>query len=192
MQIDFAEEALKAEPSLGQGPWADLGTGSGALAIALARSFSASAVYAIDKSPTAVAVSRRNVQRYGLQARVHVKLGSWFEPLAELSGRLAGVLSNPPYIPAESLARLQKEVGAHEPRLALDGGAGEGLEAFAAICRGAGGVLRPGGFLGLETNGWGQAERVASMIERLGGFGEVRVRPDFAEVQRFVTARREG
>jgi release factor glutamine methyltransferase len=190
LQVDFAKEAVESNPGLADGSWADLGTGSGAIAIALARSVPVSTVYAVDKSPTAVAVARQNVKRYRLQEVVLVRAGSWFEPLADFAGGLAGIVSNPPYIPSENLGGLQREVGAHEPMLALDGGSGEGLEAFGPLCDGAAGALRPGGFVGLETNGWGQAERVAEMLERSGHFCGVEVRADYSEVQRFVLARR--
>lgn len=201
--IDLAEAAIAAESSLRDGVWADLGTGSGALAIALARLLSSSTgfVIAIDASPIAVAVARRNANQYGLTDRVKVVHGSWFAPLENYNGSLAGVLSNPPYIPSENIAGLQAEVGKHEPQSALDGGE-DGMNDLRTICHGSSRALRSGGFLALETNGGKQAEAVSDLLHSLrtvGGFQtntpvpcfqDIRIIPDFAGVMRFVVATR--
>lgn len=76
--------------------------------------------------------------------------GSWFTPLESQKGTLAGVLSNPPYIPSANLARLQAEVGQHEPQSALDGG-DDGMYDLRVICEGSSHALRGGGFLALEV-----------------------------------------
>ena len=102
---------------------------------------------------------------------MQVMQGSWFEPLQHLRGRLCGILSNPPYVPAPDLPTLQASLlplssfwgnsnrqleqaeVRHEPELALDGGSGTGLDCLTDIVRGAAEVLQPCGFLGLESNG---------------------------------------
>ena len=76
--------------------------------------------------------------------------GSWFTPLESQKGTLAGVLSNPPYIPSANLAELQAEVGQHEPQSALDGG-DDGMYDLRVICEGSSHALRGGGFLALEV-----------------------------------------
>lgn len=113
--------------------------------------------------------------------------------------QLGGIVSNPPYIPQSVLTQgLQEEVERHEPRLALDGGGGLGVDSLEEICRGANRYLVPGGFIALETNGGEQAEYVAQVLlggggggEEEGGFEDVRVRKDLRGVGRFVTARRK-
>ncbi|KAG0570485.1 hypothetical protein KC19_6G166100 [Ceratodon purpureus] len=200
--IDLAEAAIAADDSLRDGLWADLGTGSGALAIALARLLpSSGSVIAIDASPIAVAVARRNVEQYELMDRVKVVSGSWFTPLENHNGSLAGVLSNPPYIPSENITGLQAEVGKHEPQSALDGGE-DGMNDLRIICQGSSRALRSGGFLALETNGGKQAESVADLLHSLRTLGDfqtnmpvpcfqnIRIVPDFAGIMRFVVATR--
>jgi release factor glutamine methyltransferase len=157
--IDLAAAALQANPALGQLPWADLGTGSGVLAIGAAKlllkqqqqqqqkqqqqqrgpdsvradgtACVAVQVYAVDLSATAAAYATANAAACRLQDAVKAVQGSWYEPLLHLEGRLGCVLSNPPYIPrAEIEAGLQAEVGQHEPMLALDGGPGTGMDSL--------------------------------------------------------------
>ncbi|XWS28466.1 hypothetical protein CRYUN_Cryun25bG0072000 [Craigia yunnanensis] len=154
MIIDLVEDvALNNSPELAQGFWVDLGTGSGAIAIATARTLATHAhgrVIATDLSPVAVAVAAFNVQRYGLQDVVEVRKGSWFEPLKDVQGKLAGVLSNPPYIPSGDISGLQAEVGQHEPKLALDGGF-NGTNDLLHLIDGAASMLKPGGFFAFEV-----------------------------------------
>jgi len=101
---------------------------------------------------------------------------------------LRGLLSNPPYIPTAQMPGLQPEVGLHEPALALDGGDAAGLVILRRLCANAATFLAPGGFLGLETAGHGQAEQVADLLG--GAFESVAVHQDMCGVVRFVTGRR--
>ncbi|MBA2252598.1 MAG: peptide chain release factor N(5)-glutamine methyltransferase, partial [Nitrospirales bacterium] len=103
---------------------ADIGTGSGCIAIALARALPMAILYATDRSPQALAVAQENAKRHDVQDRVNFLVGDLFEPLQglELQGRLVAIASNPPYIGEGDLAGLQPEVGLFEPRLALAGG----------------------------------------------------------------------
>ena len=219
--VDFVADALRASPALADAPWADLGTGSGALAIAVAKTLetikpaSCATVHAVDVSPAAVAVARANAERCGVAdvyasarsasgasgasgaARVATHVGSWFEPLDALNIRgFGGIVSNPPYIPSRDVPRLQPEVARHEPRLALDGGAGAGTRCVDAIVAGAATRLRRGGFLLLETNGGAQAEAIARTLREYASaddarvFEEVAILSDYGGVGRFVSARR--
>ncbi|OMO77535.1 Modification methylase HemK [Corchorus olitorius] len=189
--IDLVEDvALKNNPKLAQGLWADLGTGSGAIAIATAKTLATRAhgrVIATDLSPVAVAVAAFNVQRYGLQDLIEVRKGSWFEPLKDVEGKLAGLLSNPPYIPSGDISGLQAEVGQHEPKLALDGGISGTNDLFHLI-DGAASMLRPGGFFAFETNGEKQCKFLVDYIEKNkpDSFCNIKIVPDFAGIQRFV------
>ncbi|KAJ9506564.1 hypothetical protein QJQ45_019070, partial [Haematococcus lacustris] len=146
---DLVSAAVAKRPGLALLPWADLGTGSGAIAIGtaevLARTCKAPRVLAVDFSPIAVAYAHANAAAAGRSHHVQVMQGSWYEPIAQhlagsrqaaadlglQSGKLGGVLSNPPYIPSSVLqAGLQAEVGRHEPSTALDGGPGAGMDSL--------------------------------------------------------------
>ncbi|KAK4341979.1 hypothetical protein RND71_037795 [Anisodus tanguticus] len=157
----------------------DLGTGSGALAIGIARILGSDGrVIATDLSPVATAVASYNVQRYDLEEKVHVKQGSWFEPLRD-EGEFVGLVSNPPYIPSKDIGGLQAEVGRHEPRLALDGGE-SGMNDLIHLCDGAVSMLKPGGFFAFETNGDEQSKFLVH-------FSKVKMVSDFAGIKRFIT-----
>ncbi|CAN6348484.1 unnamed protein product, partial [Urochloa humidicola] len=174
------------------GWWADLGTGSGAIAVAIARELASEGkVFAVDVSEVAVEVARLNVHRYGMQDKVEIRHGSWFEPLEDVKGKLMGVISNPPYIPTDDLPGLQPEVGWHEPKLALDGGK-DGLEHLLHLCEGLSSVLKPGGFFVFETNGNKQSEFLVDLISTKwsSSFRDVEAVLDFADIKRFVTGYR--
>ncbi|KAM2948889.1 hypothetical protein FF1_035844 [Malus domestica] len=134
------------------GLWADLGTGSGAIAIGIARVLgSGGRVIATDLSPAAIGVAAFNVQRYGLQDVVELRQGSWFEPLKDVEGKLSGFVSNPPYIPSANMSRLQADVGRLEPRVALDGVI-NGMDDLLHLCKGAAFMLKPGGFFAFKRS----------------------------------------
>ncbi|KAG8049245.1 hypothetical protein GUJ93_ZPchr0009g2151 [Zizania palustris] len=174
------------------GWWADLGTGSGAIAVAVARMLGPEGrVFATDVSEVAIEVARLNVQRYEMQDKVQIRHGSWFEPLEDLKGKLMGVISNPPYIPTDDLPGLQPEVGWHEPKLALDGGK-DGLDHLLHLCEGLSSVLKPGGFFVFETNGNKQSEFLVDFLSTKwdSSFHDVEAVLDFADIKRFVTGYR--
>ncbi|CAN4102528.1 unnamed protein product [Withania somnifera] len=190
--VDLVDDAIKENEELREGLWADLGTGSGALAIGIARILGSSGrVIATDLSPVATAVASYNVRRYDLEEKVHVKQGSWFEPLRDDEGEFVGLVSNPPYIPSKDIGGLQAEVGRHEPRLALDGGA-SGMNDLIHLCDGAVSMLKPGGFFAFETNGDEQSKFLVHYIEtkKQGCFSKVKMVSDFAGIQRFITGYR--
>ncbi|EYU27524.1 hypothetical protein ABFS82_13G150300 [Erythranthe guttata] len=193
MILDLVEESVTQNAGLKNGLWADLGTGSGALAIGVARVIGSGRgrVVASDLSPIAVAVASYNVRRYNLQERVDVRLGSWFEPLNDVNEELSGLVSNPPYIPTENIEGLQAEVCKHEPRLALDGGE-NGMSDLIHLCNGAASMLRPGGFFAFETNGEVQSELLVDYMDSKvkGSFFDVNIASDFAGIRRFVTGYR--
>ncbi len=168
---------------------ADVGTGSGCLAIAIARALTEARVWATDASELALALARQNAERLGVAGRVEFVRGDLLEPL--LGGGVAVdlLVSNPPYIPSGELAGLQEEVRDHEPRLALDGGL-DGLDAYRALASGAGPVLARDGRVALEL-GYGQAAAVQALFEA-AGFTAVEVSPDLAGLSRIMTARLAG
>lgn len=147
--VDFALELVPtlALPSL---TWADLGTGSGCLAVALAAALPpGSRGFAVDCSAPALAQARGNLERAGWASAVELLQGHWWAPLESLWGQLDLVVSNPPYIPSALVAELDPVVRDHEPLLALDGGT-DGLEALRLISASAQEALAPGGWLLLE------------------------------------------
>ncbi|MCP9859595.1 MULTISPECIES: peptide chain release factor N(5)-glutamine methyltransferase [unclassified Cyanobium] len=163
--------------------WADLGTGSGCLAIALARIFPSSRGFAVEASPEALAQAIANLSRGDLQQHVTPLAGDWWQPLAPWWGELDLVVSNPPYIPSATLAALEPVVRDHEPRLALDGGP-DGLTAIRSIVAGSLRGLAPGGLLLLEHH-HDQSEAVGELLvaaglERLGVHADLEGRARFA------------
>ncbi|WP_395698938.1 peptide chain release factor N(5)-glutamine methyltransferase [Aquabacterium sp.] len=159
----------------------DLGTGSGAIALAVANAWRAARVTATDVSEAALAVARSNGARLGLA--IDTAAGSWWQAVPGRQFDL--VLSNPPYIAGDDphLPALR-----HEPHLALTPG-GDGLDAIRAIVAGAPQALRPGGWLLLE-HGWDQADAVRALL-RGAGFAEVQSRQDLAGRMRCSGGRRQ-
>jgi release factor glutamine methyltransferase len=164
---------------------ADLGTGSGAIALSLAVELRAE-VWATDVSGDALDVARANLTGAGMWAAPRVRMveGSWWDALpSELRGQLDLVVSNPPYV-ADAEA-LPPEVAEHEPALALRGGP-DGLDAIRPIVSGAGEWLAPGGVLVVELDPR-QASAVTALA-RSAGAGRVEVRVDALGRQRAVVA----
>jgi release factor glutamine methyltransferase len=141
----------------------DLGTGSGALLIALLSELPQAIGVGTDKSPAALAVARANAARHGLAGRARF-LACDFS--AALTGRFDVVVANPPYVGRGTISTLAPEVRNYDPMLALDGGA-DGLAAYRAIAADAGRLLAPTGVLAVEI-GDGQCETVAGLLSAAG------------------------
>lgn len=182
----LVELALQlAQPS--PGVWADLGTGSGCLALALALAWPGSRGWAVELSPAALAQAATNLAEAGLAARVQLLAGSWWEPLRPCWGQLDLVVSNPPYIPTAIWAELDPVVREHEPALALDGGR-DGLAALRCLAAGAPLALAPGGLLLLEHH-HDQSAAVCGLLSA-AGLEQVQPHCDLEGHQRFASARR--
>lgn len=178
----LVEEALKrADDALSI---LDVGTGSGAIAVALAHELPAAQVVAVDCSPEALAVARDNAALNGVDGRIAFQEGDLF---ALESAEYDLVLSNPPYIPVADIPTLMPEVRDHEPRGALVGGE-DGLEAYRALARQAPTLLRAQGWLLVEV-GIGQAEAVAELLET-AGLDHIAVRADYAGIPRVVAGQK--
>lgn len=155
----------------------DLGTGSGAIALAIANERPSAQVIATDTSKEALDIAHRNAARLQVSNVVFVH-GHWYEPLADRQFDV--IVSNPPYIAAED-PDLTADVRYHEPALALIAGA-SGLQALELIIQGAPRHLPPAGWLLLE-HGWKQATAVRNMLVR-AGFINVRSHIDLAGNER--------
>ena len=188
--IDLALQCLKHSDSdaLPQaGFWADLGTGSGAIAVALARSLPRWEGHAVDLSAEALDLARVNLRSLAPSNGWTLHQGSWWEPLRHLWGMLHLVLSNPPYIPRTQLHGLDPVVRDHEPHLALSGG-DDGLDCLRAIIDKAPRALAPGGWLLVEHH-HDQSDDVL-MLMRDAGLDAPQARPDLQGVMRFALAQR--
>jgi len=165
---------------------ADIGTGSGCIAVALARALPTAVLYATDRSPAALRVAEHNAARHGVKDRVQFLVGHLLEPLRPhgLEGKVAAVVSNPPYIPDRELLELQPEVRMFEPRLALAGGV-DGLEFHHRLLWNAMEFLAPGGLLVLEV-GQGQAGPLSEIAVAHGGYAQAGLVRDAAGIERVV------
>lgn len=184
--VDQAIELVK--DLTGQITIVDMGTGSGALALSLAREIPQGCIYALDISPEALKVARENAFLYHLESRVTFIQSNLFENLdPELKGKIDMIVSNPPYIPSFSLSSLSREVQ-KEPHIALDGGS-DGLKFYREIIALAPQYLKSGGCIIFEV-GMGQAQAVVEMMEKLGNFMEIEVFKDYAGIERIVTGKK--
>lgn len=141
----------------------DLGTGTGAIALALLSQIPQAHAVAADIAPGALETARRNALANGLSDRFDAVLSDWF---GDVSGCYDAILSNPPYITLSEYAELAPEVKDHDPARALVAGA-DGLDAYRAIAAGAAKHLLPGGIVGLEI-GAGQKSAVTVLFEAAG------------------------
>jgi len=165
----------------------DLCTGSGCVAITLARERPTSRFVACDVSPEALAVARDNALRLGAY-NVAFRSGDLYSAI-EPGSRFDLVTANAPYIAAGEIASLPPDVRNFEPRVALDGGE-DGLRIIRSIVLQAPEYLRAGGLLAVEV-GAGQAPAVAELFER-ARFGRIQVRRDYARIERVVSGMLEG
>jgi release factor glutamine methyltransferase len=185
--VEWVDRSPQAE-QLRRGIWVDVGTGSGAIALALAQAFPAALVVATDVSAAALKLAQANAVLNGLGDRILFRQGSWFEPLARLgmAGQVAGMVSNPPYIPSDDIPNLQPEVARHEPMLALDGGV-DGLDSIRHLGAIAPQFLISGGLWAVELMR-GQAPSVQALLQAQGHYTGIHTYQDLAGIDRFVLA----
>ena len=166
----------------------DVGTGSGAVALALAAARPELSVWATDCSPRAIRVARENSNRLGLGDRVRFFTGDLTRPVVEEHPRfpLRAVVSNPPYISPGDRDRLAPEVVDHEPEAALFA-ASRGMAVIRRLVPQASSMLPAGGLLALEI-GEDLGERVRSLLRSSGSWREIRIETDLAGKDRYALA----
>jgi len=166
---------------------AEIGCGSGIIAVTLAAEAPRLEIWATDVNPAAVELTGVNAHLHGVGERVHALLGNRFDPLpARLRGELDLLVSNPPYVRRGELAGLPREVR-HDPREALDGGE-DGLDFYRALAAGAARWVKPGGWLAVEI-GADQGEQVCEIL-RASAFADAEVRRDYNDLPRVVAGKR--
>lgn len=180
-----AQAAIDAARRLPAPRVVDLGTGSGAIAAAVATEVPGSEVWAVEADPLAHAWAERNLRASG----VRLRLGDFATALSELDGAVDVVVSNPPYIPPDAVP-IDPEVRDHDPELALWGGGHDGLAALRVVERTARRLLRPGGLVVIE-HADSQGESAPAVLRATAAWADVVDVPDLGDRPRFVTARRE-
>lgn len=185
----LVEQVLKACRSHGAESFSflDIGTGSGAIAVAILRECQNARGTLLDVSGEALDVAEENLRRYSLGDRARTVRGDLFGALHP-DDRFDWIISNPPYLSEEDLKNLQKEL-MFEPRQALDGGK-DGLDFFRRIIQEAAGYLNPGGCLALEL-GQGQADRVSKWLHD-AGYVNIHRFKDHLGIERVLIARTWG
>lgn len=179
--VDIGIERLAAA---GASQILDLGTGSGAIAVALLVNLAQARAVATDLSAEALAMAGRNARRHDVADRLEFRQGSWFGAV-EPGARYDLIVSNPPYIESGTIPTLAREVREHDPLLALDGGP-DGLAPYREIARQAMTFLAPGGAVAVEI-GATQGREVAALFAE-AGFAAVSIRNDLAGLDRAVVA----
>jgi release factor glutamine methyltransferase len=165
----------------------DVGTGSGAIAVALAHALPFAEITATDISADALAVAKANAARNGVADRVRFFKGDLLEAVA--GEHFDIVISNPPYVPESDHATLDVEVRDYEPAQALFAGE-DGLQIYRRLIPAAFGALVPGGFLALEI-GYGQRAGIEALLVR-EGFAGIEFIPDLQGIARVAVARRSS
>ncbi|MFM1799476.1 MAG: hypothetical protein RLZZ117_1754 [Cyanobacteriota bacterium] len=189
LMVDLAVDLVATAPTCSSEDliWADLGTGSGCLALGLARAFPKSQGLAVDVSREALAQAHLNLTKFGFLRRVRLVEGHWWDALRPWWGRLSLVLANPPYIPSEVVDQLDPLVRDHEPRLALDGGK-DGLSSLRPIIAAASQSLAPGGSLLVEHH-YDQSQVILELFAH-HGLVNMASHTDLNGHQRFVSGMR--
>jgi phosphoribosylamine---glycine ligase len=175
---------------------ADIGTGSGCIAVALARVLPGARVIATDISAAALEVARRNAARHGVDARIEFMQCNLLDAVLDQSPATSRqsllfdlIASNPPYVARREAETLPREVRENEPQAALFGGE-SGTEMYAPLIAQAAGLLKPGGILALEL-GYNSAKHVLSLLPAFD-WTDVTVTNDLAGIPRVASARRPG
>ena len=183
----LVEAVLKLLPTTKLVKLADIGTGSGAIAIALAVHLPQAEITALDLSPEALAIAERNAQEHNVAGRIHFLKSDLLGAVESPSKTFDAIVSNPPYIPESDRPTLHPQVREHEPAAALFAGE-SGLDIYRRLIPEALNALKPNGLLALEI-GHGQQH---SLKHLLTGWNDVTFVNDLQQIPRVVLARRSN
>ena len=188
--VEKALESLAADPKRGHKSILDLGTGSGAIVLALASENSRHSYVGTDISSDAIRIARRNCRRHEVGAKIRFMVADWFNAFDAKSGIFDLIVSNPPYIRSEDLKRLQPEIHAFEPVAALDG-AKDGLRCLRHIIQSGHLYLKPAGTLLLEM-GHDQQVSLKQIIDACGQYEDARFYRDYSGHDRIASMRKRA
>jgi len=169
----------------------DIGTGSGNIAVSLAKQLENVRIFAIDISSDALAVAKINAQKHQVSNKITFLCGDAFRSLEDLGTVVQAhfIVSNPPYVANAEFPLLQEEVRDFEPYMALVSGR-DGLQAFKHIISEVNTWLKPGGFIAFEV-GEKQARRVSRLLQNTGRFSHIEFLLDYQQIPRIVVAQME-
>lgn len=168
----------------------DLCTGSGCIAVAIARNFPDCRIIATDICDTALSVAARNIEKHGLKERVKLLCGDLFDPIVPQIDveKFDLIVCNPPYVSAAEFEKLDRNVKDYEPKLALFAG-DDGLDIYRRIIGRVGQFLKPDAALMLEI-GYEQGQVVRELLEQVKIFAEITIEKDFHSNDRIVIAKK--
>lgn len=167
---------------------ADIGTGTGCIAISLAAQLSQARLIATEVSPEALELAASNAERHKVANRIEFRPGSLLEPIADMTGAFDAICSNPPYIPDHEWESIVPNVKDHEPASALRGGT-DGMDFIRSLIAGAGALLKPGGRLYLEIATCNR-DAVIKLAQQAGNYEDIEVIRDHEGLDRVLSARR--
>jgi release factor glutamine methyltransferase len=187
--VEAALAVLPKDGSYGPRRVLDLGTGSGAIALALAVERPGDEIIATDLSEEALSIARENARRHGVEDRVNFLEGDWFASVKTVESRFDLIVSNPPYIRQPDLEGLQPEIRHFEPVGALDGGA-DGIDCLTDIILAAPSYLRPSGNLLLEI-GHDQQSLLTEVVSQAGCYTDAMFLKDYGGHDRVLQLRKK-
>ena len=184
--VDLALDCARELPSRQRIKILDIGTGSGAIAVSLAKHLPESEVWAVDISAASLRVAEANAKRHNVAERIRFLQGDLLDALDQVGATFDLILSNPPYVRSAELAGLAPEIRDWEPRTALDGGV-DGLDYSRRLIGAAPSHFNEGGRMLLEI-GSDAAQAVVDLFARAGCYEPARVHRDYAGRDRAVAA----
>jgi len=184
----LVEEVIRLAGGFEKPVIADIGCGSGAISVSLAKYVKGAFVYSLDISKAALDIGRTNAKSNGVEESIEFMESDILLALEDSGIMFDIIVSNPPYIRKKDIEELHLQVRGYEPLTALDGGT-DGLEFYRRITKESLAFLKPGGYLAYEV-GHDQAGDVNRIMEACGGFGELRILSDLAGIERVVIGRK--
>jgi len=188
--LTLKQDNLLSGSASGQLTILDLGTGSGAIAVSLAKEIESAALWASDISSEALAVARENAEHHNVSERITFCQGDLYQAFERPAPAFDMIISNPPYIPADTFHTLPPEVCSYEPRIALDGHE-QGMHFIERIIAEGANYLKPGGWILVEMDP-GQTEQALELIDITQSFGYKERLMDYQKKYRMVKAQKKN